>query len=99
MKIIEQKIKESELEIGYKCDICHKEIIYKFDFLPQKSTVTYSTPGGGHGECSVGSHRIDICSMECLLTALERVSFSADIHLSTDFIKEIQETLKEIKKR
>lgn len=92
MKLTRKEMKEQEKEFGYKCDICHKEVIYKFDTI-QRSTVAYSIPSYGAG--TGGQQRIDICSIECLLGALEQVCYSADIHLSSNFIDDAKKKLRE----
>lgn len=81
-----------EKNIGYKCDICGKEIIFKLDFLPQYNTITWTHPSGEGG---IETEEIDICSTNCFLKALKRVYFGAHIELSYDFLNSYREMKKE----
>ena len=89
MKITKSEMKNVEKEIGYICDICKKEVIYEFDFLPERNTITWSHPSGGWGE-SNEKENIHICSLDCLLKALKRVYYGADIYLSSNFLDSIR---------
>ncbi len=89
-KIEEIKSKEVAEDIGYKCDICGKTVIFKLKFLPQFNIITWSFPAGNGGERMV-TEDIYICSLECMIKALKGIYFGAHIELSYDFLKSINE--------
>jgi hypothetical protein len=90
MDILKEETKKVKNKIGYECDICHKKIEYKFDFLPQRNTIKWSHPSGGWGESSE-TEKIDVCSLDCLLKALKDVYFGANIKLSSDFLNSLRQ--------
>lgn len=84
MRITKKEMIESEKEIGYECDICHKKIMYESALYHENNTIIWSHPSGGWGE-RTETERIDFCSWECFCKALKNVYFGADIKLSYDF--------------
>jgi len=86
------KTTEIQVCIGYTCDICGREVEIPQSLYGRKiNTVTHSYPSGGWGERDE-TEVIDICdSIDCLLKALKKVNFDAEIVLSSQFIKKYQE--------
>lgn len=72
--------------VGYVCDICNTNIVFKHVDFPQKNILTWSHPSGAWGE-STGEESINFCSMKCLLKALRKVYYGANIELSSDFLE------------
>jgi len=89
-KIEEIKSKETTEDIGYECDICGKRVIFKLRFLPQFNVITWSFPVGDAGERTV-TEDIYICSLECMIKALKKIYFGANIKLSYDFLESIRD--------
>lgn len=87
MKITKKEMIESEKEIGYICDICHKEVIYEYDFLPQKNILKWNSQDGWGRDALEETY---VCSMECLIKALKNAYFGAEIKLSYDFLESLR---------
>lgn len=89
MEIKEKKVKEVEETVGYKCDICNKDMnIEPFYSNLKLNTVKYNVPCGGYGERDelVIDH---VCSVECLKKSLKGAYFGADVFLSRKLIEEL----------
>ena len=89
MRITKDEVVNIKKEIGYECNICHKKVEYKNDSYSKRNTVTWSHPSGGWNERHE-TETLDVCSLGCLLIVLNRISFGAEIKLSSSFLNSIQ---------
>jgi len=87
-KIIKKVMKEVNEVVGYKCDICNKDMNINVVFESSElNTLEYLVPSGSYGNAEkIIKH---ICSKECLKKALKSVPFSCDLHFTSKLLKEL----------
>jgi predicted nucleic acid-binding Zn ribbon protein len=87
-KVITKAVKMVDEIIDHKCDICGNIIPREYDFRinEENEMNILKYIDGWDSPINIEQH---ICSKKCLIEALQRVSYTCDLHLTHDLIKEI----------